>query len=56
MFAAHLRIPLDGVRAFVNPGTLGNRASLYWGFWDPSWLFFITANWPAPLLLIFAAP
>ena len=36
---AHLRFPLDGLRAFVNWNTLGTRASLYWGFFDPSWLF-----------------
>ncbi len=38
--AAHLRFPLDGVRALVNWTTLGTRVSLYWGFFDPSWLFF----------------
>ena len=38
--AAHLRFPLDGLRAFVNWNTLGTRLSLYWGFLDPSWLFF----------------
>ncbi|MDP2318627.1 MAG: hypothetical protein Q8O42_04720 [Acidobacteriota bacterium] len=38
--AAHLRSPLDGVLAFVNWNTLGTRLSLYWGFFDPSWLFF----------------
>ncbi len=37
---AHVRNPLDGVRAFLNWNTLGNRASLYWGFLDPAWLFF----------------
>ena len=37
--AAHLRFPLDGIRAFVNWNTLGTRVSLYWGFFDPSWLF-----------------
>lgn len=55
VFAAHLRNPIDGVLAFINPGTLGNRASMYWGFWDPSWLFFTSPDGPAPLLLI-AAP
>ncbi len=40
VFAAAPADPLDGLRAFFNTGTLGNRASLYWGFWDPSWLFF----------------
>lgn len=38
--AAHLRFPLDAVRAFFNWTTLGTRVSLYWGFLDPSWLFF----------------
>ena len=42
VFAAHVRNPLDGLRAFFNTGTLGTRASMYWGFWDPSWLFFST--------------
>lgn len=37
--AAHLRSPWDGVQAFVNWNTLGTRLSLYWGFFDPSWLF-----------------
>ena len=37
---AHIRFPLDGLRAFVNWTTLGQRASLYWGFFDPAWLFF----------------
>jgi len=37
--AAHLRSPLDGVLAFVNWNTLGTRLSLYWGSFDPSWLF-----------------
>lgn len=55
VFAAHLRNPLEGVRAFLNTGTLGNRASLYWGFWDPSWLFFSGIETAAPLLLA-AAP
>jgi hypothetical protein len=55
IFKAHLRNPLDALQAFINPNTLGNRASLYWGFWDPSWLFFNSANAGAPLLLM-AAP
>ena len=55
VFAPHLRTPLDGLRAFFNTGTLGNRASTYWGFWDPAWLFISTPESPAPLLLI-AAP
>ena len=41
---AHIRFPLDGLRAFVNWTTLGQRASLYWGFFDPSWLFFSAAE------------
>ncbi len=55
VMAAHLRNPMDGLRAFFNTGTLGNRASLYWGFWDPSWLFFSTRDTAAPILMI-AAP
>lgn len=46
---AHIRNPLDAVRAFFNLNTLGNRASLYWGFWNPSWLFFGTGAGPAPI-------
>ena len=52
VFAAHLRNPIAGALAFINPNTLGNRASLYWGFWDPSWLFFSSEQSPAPLLLL----
>ena len=37
---AHIRFPIDGLRASVNWTTLGMRVSLYWGFFDPSWLFF----------------
>ncbi len=55
VFAAHLRNPFDGMRAFINPNTLGTRASLYWGFWDPSWLFFTVRDAAAPLLMV-AAP
>jgi len=55
VFAAHIRNPFDGLQAFINPNTLGTRASMYWGFWDPSWLFFTSADEPQPLLLI-AAP
>ena len=46
---AHIRFPLDGARAFVNWTTLGMRASLYWGFFDPSWLFFSGAERPGVL-------
>ena len=52
IFAAHVNNPLDGLLSFINPTTLGNRLSLYWGFWNPSWLFFSA---PAPLLIA-AAP
>lgn len=37
--AAHLRSPLDLFSALVNWNTLGTRASLYWGLFDPAWLF-----------------
>ena len=37
---AHLRFPLDGVRAFLNWNTLGARASLYWDIYNPSFLLF----------------
>jgi hypothetical protein len=55
VFGAHLRSPIDGLRAFFNTGTLGLRASTYWGFWDPAWLFISTPESGAPLLTI-AAP
>lgn len=55
IFAAHIRNPLDGLKAFVNPNTLGVRTSHYWGFWDPSWLFFDTDASRAALPLL-AAP
>jgi hypothetical protein len=54
VFAAHIRNPLDGLKAFFNPNTLGTRASNYWGFWDPSWLFFSSQSIPAPLPLLSA--
>jgi hypothetical protein len=40
ILAAHVRFPLDGLRAQVNWNTLSNRASLFWSFLDPSLLFF----------------
>jgi hypothetical protein len=43
---AHVRSPLDGIRAFVNWNTLGTRLSLYWGVFDPSWLFIDDAPTP----------
>jgi hypothetical protein len=55
VFGAHARSPIDGLRAFFNTGTLGLRASTYWGFWDPAWLFISTPESAAPLLTI-AAP
>ena len=53
--AAHVRSPLDGLRAFINPNTLGTRATTYWGLIDPSYLFFANERGRAPLLWI-AAP
>jgi 4-amino-4-deoxy-L-arabinose transferase-like glycosyltransferase len=38
--AAHIRNPIDGVRAIVNWGSLTNRASIYWEFLNPAFLFF----------------
>jgi hypothetical protein len=52
--AAHIRNPLDGVRAFINRNTLGTRATLYWGLIDPSYLFFSSEQGRAPLLWIVA--
>jgi 4-amino-4-deoxy-L-arabinose transferase-like glycosyltransferase len=40
VLAAHVRFPLDGLRAQINWNTLSNRASLFWNFLDPSFLFF----------------
>ncbi len=48
--AAHLRSPMDGIRAFLNWTTLGTRTSLYWGFFDPSWLFFNAPYVPGTVL------
>jgi hypothetical protein len=48
--AAHLRSPLDLARALVNWNTLGTRASIYWSFFDPSWLFFDGPSAPASTL------
>ena len=53
---AHIRYPLDGIRGFMNWNTLGTRASLYWGFFDPAWLFFDDAASVAPLLLFMVPP
>jgi hypothetical protein len=52
IFAAHARDPIAGLQAQINSNTLGVRASLYWGFWDPSWLFFAAKDTAAPMLLI----
>lgn len=46
---AHLRNPIDGVRAFMNRNTLGTRATAYWGMLDPSYLFFSSGLGRAPL-------
>ena len=52
---AHIRNPLAGVTAVVNTNTLGTRANTYWGFIDPSYLFFSSDRGRAPLLW-FVAP
>jgi len=58
ILAAHVRSPLDLWSAFVNPQTLGSRAGLYWGFWDPSWLVFGPRGtgplwwWTAPFIAL----
>jgi Dolichyl-phosphate-mannose-protein mannosyltransferase len=39
IFKAHLRNPLDGIRATVNWNTLGTRASTYWSLLNPATLF-----------------
>lgn len=50
---AHLRSPLDGVRAFLNWNTLSTRASIYWEMFSPSFLYFRGGQWPfAPPLLV----
>ena len=40
LHAAHIRNPMDGLRAIVNWGSLTNRASVYWEFLNPAFLFF----------------
>jgi hypothetical protein len=58
VLAAHVRNPIDLWSAFINPQTLGIRAALYWGFWDPSWLVFGPQAsapllwWTAPLIAL----
>lgn len=55
IFAAHIRFPLDGLRAQLNWNTLSNRTTIFWGLLDPSFLFFpLTAKTIAPLLLLTA--
>jgi hypothetical protein len=52
---AHIRFPLDGLRAQVNWNTLSNRATLFWGLLDPSFLFFAGRGQAiAPFLLVSA--
>jgi hypothetical protein len=46
---AHIRNPIDGLQAFINRNTLGARATAYWGFLNPSYLFFSTEGGRAPL-------
>ena len=49
---AHLRMPMDGLRAQINWNTLSNRTTLFWGLLDPSLLFFAGRGQAiAPLLL-----
>ncbi|HYE88161.1 MAG TPA: glycosyltransferase family 39 protein [Vicinamibacterales bacterium] len=53
---AHLRYPLDGLRAQINWNTLSNRATIFWGLLDPSFLLFAPENRRfAPLPIVFAA-
>jgi len=55
VLTAHLRFPLDGLRAQVNWTTLANRASLFWGLLDPSFLFFpAVGQRVAPVLFVSA--
>lgn len=49
---AHVRSPVEGLRALVNRHTLGTRATAYWGLIDPSYLFFSSERGRAPLLWI----
>jgi len=37
---AHLRFPMEGLRAQINWNTLSNRVTLLWGLLDPSFLYF----------------
>ena len=48
---AHVRNPIDGVRAFLNWNTLTTRVTTYWSLLDPSWLFV-----GGPVLLLSQAP
>lgn len=50
---AHLRNPMEGLRALVNWGTLGNRATLYWALLNPAFLFL---PMPAPSPGVTPAP
>ena len=52
LLKAHARFPLEGLRAQINWNTLSTRASLFWGFLDPSFLFFASpGRLTAPFLL-----
>jgi hypothetical protein len=51
---AHIRNPIDGWHALINRNSLGTRASTYWGFLNPSYLFFSGAQGRAPLPWIVA--
>ena len=48
--AAHLRFPLDGIRSLVNWTSLGSRTSIYWGSFDPAWLFLDGPPMPGDVL------
>ena len=55
VFAAHLRFPVDGLRAQVNWNTLSNRTNIFWGLLDPSFNFFpLTNTTIAPFLVLSA--
>jgi 4-amino-4-deoxy-L-arabinose transferase-like glycosyltransferase len=63
--AAHLRDPLAGLQAIINWGSLTNRASVYWEFLNPAFLFFpadvdtlslTTRSGPLPFAILLLLP
>ncbi|MGH9385691.1 MAG: ArnT family glycosyltransferase [Vicinamibacterales bacterium] len=63
--AAHLRNPVDGLRAIVNWGSLTNRTTVYWELLNPAFLFFpadensvsnTAASGPLPFPLLVLLP